>query len=149
MTYACRRDNGTLKPTHHGSRQELYCPSCQFQYREPGCLFATVHDAHAFGAPVPATRRQQGAGSTNNLTGGQWRTEDILESMIDYRDVNGEWPKNTTDFRKSNRLPHSATIYRRFGTIEAAVAQASATRQRQIEAGEYHDDNLTILPKPL
>jgi hypothetical protein len=39
-TYNCRLQDGTLKLIHPGqTRQHLYCPGCQYSYREADCLF--------------------------------------------------------------------------------------------------------------
>jgi len=47
--YACRYDNGSRKPrvrwngveAERATVQELYCPYCQFEFGQPGCLYYT------------------------------------------------------------------------------------------------------------
>jgi len=130
--YACREVNGTMKCTHHGSRKALYCPDCQFKYRETGCLFVNNHVSVAFGKQATTTRRR-GAHRTNNLTGGKWEPTDILDRIIEYFLRSGKWPTTTTAFRDSQALPHSTTVVRHFGSIEEAVRLAQELHEKEIE----------------
>ncbi len=137
IDFNCRWPNGSLKPTHTGPRSELYCPSCQFERRSPNCLFTPTHKSVASGRNE-ATKTPRGAYSrrrsnTDRRTGGKWRTEDILERIIEYHQRHRAWPLNTTAFRASQSLPHSSTIDRHFpGGIAQAVAQAQALLQKQL-----------------
>ncbi|KKK66385.1 hypothetical protein LCGC14_2964630, partial [marine sediment metagenome] len=39
ISFACRHPDGSMKHTNGKTRQVTFCPSCQFRYREAGCLF--------------------------------------------------------------------------------------------------------------
>lgn len=130
INYACRRSDGSLRPTSNGGCKMLYCPRCQFEYKKEGCLFTPNHMA-TFGEQVRQSK-PRGAASTNNLTGGRWTLEGILEVIVEYYQKRGEWPCSTMAFRDSERLPHSSTVVRHFGSIEQAVEQA----QRYAKVGE-------------
>ena len=132
--YACRWPNGSMKNINGASRKVLYCPSCQFAYKEAGCIFTQVHRGGAFGRNASTAPEQlQVAGGAIRATGGRWSQAAILESIVDYHEKNGVWPKNTTVFRGSSRLPHSVTVKRQFGSIGCAVGRA----QDMLARGEY------------
>jgi len=131
IDYACRLPSGALK-LNHGSRQVLYCPDCQFEYQRRGCIFAPTQLA-----PSTPPGQPQGARATNNLTGGTWTDDAILERIVEYHARHGKWPDNTTAFRDSPALPHSQTVTRHFGDIGEAVRQAQELKER--EDREYGD----------
>ena len=129
IDYACRQTNGKIKPTHYGSREQLYCKSCQFGYKERGCLFAPTYVPAAFGKSVPA--KVHGGRKVNSSTGGQWQTADILDRIIEHFLRSGEWPDNSTPYRVSQALPHSTTVVNHFGSIAEAVRQAQALYEKE------------------
>jgi len=133
MNYACRSSDGSMKPTYHGSRQQLYCPNCQFKYKENGCLFALNHAPVAFGA---TSRGKRGAHRTSNLTGGRWTAENILDRIVEYYERTGVWPTNTVAYRDSSSLPHSSTVVRHFGSIDEAIRQATVKQAKGLHEEE-------------
>jgi len=132
IDYACRLPSGAMK-LNHSSRQVLYCPDCQFEYQRRGCIFAPTQMAISTPPGQP-----QGARATNNLTGGTWKPEDILERIVEFFERTGAWPTNTTTFRDSPALPHSQTVTRHLGSIEEAVRQAQELKEREEREYESH-----------
>ena len=146
IDFACRWPNGSMKHTNGRTRQIAFCPSCQFQHKEPGCIFVPTHKAQAFGrnaSAKPTSRAGTGAGKTNNLTGGRWKPEDILERIVEYYERSGDWPANTTAFRDSQSLPHSSTVKRHFpGGIAEAVAEAKELREKEIAERDWQQPKI-------
>ncbi len=138
ISFACRHPNASMKHTAGRTRQEAFCPHCQFEYNQEGCIFTPAHSGAAFGknASAKPTRREyvpRRNHNTDRRTGGKWRTEDILERIIEYHQRHRAWPLNTTAFRDSQSLPHSSTINRHFpGGITQAVAEAQELLEKEL-----------------
>ena len=136
ITFACRYPNGSMKYANGRTQQIAFCPNCQFDYRSEGCIFTpTRSGGQAFGRNASAKAPAKAPG--NNLTGGKWKPQDILEVIVEHYERSGEWPTTTTAFRDNQRLPHSVTVKRHFpGGIAEAVAEAKILREREKEIAE-------------
>ena len=134
IDFACRKPDGSIRHTNGRTRQAAFCPSCQFGYKEEGCLFTpTTNTGQAFGkkdSAKPLRREYAPRRQANNSTGGRWTAEDIVEVIAEYHERNGIWPVSTTAFRDSARLPHSSTVVRHLGSIEEAVRQAQVLLEK-------------------
>lgn len=135
IVFACRCPSGSMKHTNGRTREEAFCPGCQFTYRGPGCIF-TPRDSSGqrFGknaSAKPPRRDYAPRRVINNPTGGRWIPQDILEVIIEYHERTGKWPKNTTTFRDCKRLPHNQTVSRYFGSVAEAVKQAQELMEKE------------------
>jgi len=126
--FACRHDDGTLKPNHFGARRALYCPDCQFQHMEPGCLFRAQGDPTAFGKqpPKPQTERPH----PNHYT-----EEQCIRVVVDLWQELGRSPK-TADFNGST--PRMNTIFLQLTGRKSLTATLAVVAEYMDDAGiEY------------
>ncbi len=138
ITFACRDTlSGDMKrPT--ATRQENFCPDCQFSYYGEDCIFTpATHSQQRFGQNASAKpfRREHAPRrkTTVAATGGRWKPARILEVIVEHFKKHTEWPLTTTAFRDSPRLPHSRTVKRHFGGIGQAVSQAQELMEKDDE----------------
>ena len=135
IDFACRKPCGSMRPTNGSTRQAVFCPSCQFSYRADGCLFTpTRSNGQAFGKNASGKALRDGAPRRepgNNLTGGTWTQEAILDVIVEYYERHADWPLNTTTYRDDQRLPHSATVKRHLGSVKEAVRLAKELMEKE------------------